>query len=226
MSDELEVALRDLGARIEVPEAPDITAKVRGRIAEKPRRHVLRPVVVGLVALVLAGAVAFAVSPEVRAAVAELFRFAGVEFRQDAPPPIPVTPFLPGERVISLDEAKDTYGAQVPEELANPTEVRVVDNRVVSLLYPGMRLEEFDGDFGVAMAKFAHAEDIERVQVNGHAALWIPRPHEVLYIDRTGNWRRESARMSGRTLIWQQGGKTMRLEGDLTREEALRIASS
>jgi hypothetical protein len=226
MSDELEVALRRLGTQIDVPAPPDITAKVRSRIAQKPKRQVLRPILAGLAAVLLAGTVAFAVSPEVRAAVAEFFRFAGIEFRQDAPPPIPVTPLLPGERAISLDEAKERFQAHVPGDLSNPSEVRVTDDRVVSLLYPAMRLDEFDGDFGPAMAKFTQAQDIERVQVNGTAALWIPRPHEVLYIGRNGEWQRESARMSGRTLIWQLGGKTMRLEGDFTKEEALKIASS
>jgi hypothetical protein len=226
MSDELEVALRELGARIDVPETPDVVAQVRGRIAQKPKRHVLRPILVGLAAILVAGSVAFAVSPEVRAAVAEFFRFAGIEFRQDSPPPIPVTPFMPGERTISLDEAKERYGAQVPGDLRDPSEVRMVEDRVVSLLYPNMRLDEFDGEFGPAMAKFLPSPDIERIQVNGTDALWVPSPHEVLYIDRAGNWAHESARMSGKTLIWQQGSKTMRLEGEFTKEEAIEIASS
>ncbi|MBP2320581.1 hypothetical protein JOF56_000966 [Kibdelosporangium banguiense] len=226
MSDDLEAALRSLGTQIEIPDPPDVAASVRKRIAQKQKRQILRPVLIGLLALLLAGAVAFAVSPDVRAGVARFFGFAGVEFRQDSPPPLPVTPLMPGERVISLDEAKDKFGVRVPTALGAPKEVRVVDGRVVSLIYDDLRLDEFDGEFGPAMGKFAQAEELERVRVNDTDALWIPRPHELFYIDRTGAWKRESARMSGKTLIWQAGPKTMRLEGDLTKQEAIKIASS
>ena len=101
-----------------------------------------------------------------------------------------------------------------------------MSEQVVSLLYPGRRLDQFAGDFVPAMAKFAHAQDIERVSVNGQEGLWIPRPHEVMYIDHNGLWQHESARMSGKTLIWQENGITLRLEGDFTKDEAIRIASS
>lgn len=226
MTDDLEAALRGLGTQIEIPDQPDITASVRKRIAQKPKRQILRPVLVGLLALFLAGAVAFAVSPEVRAGVAEFFGFAGVEFRQDSPPPIQTDPVLPGERIISLDEARTQFRVQVPLALGDPKEVRVADGRVVTLIYDTVRLDEFDGDFGPAMGKFASAQDIERVRVGNTDALWIPRPHEVLYIDRAGNWQHQSARLSGKTLIWQSGDKTMRLEGELTKDEAIKIASS
>lgn len=228
MTEDLEAALRGLGARIEVPDPPDVTASVRRRIALKPKRQILRPVLLGLLALVLAGAVAFAVSPEVRAGVAEFFGFAGVEFRQDAPPPIPTTtpPVLPGERTISLADARTLFQVQVPATLGDPQEVRVTDERVVTLIYDGLRLDEFDGNFGPAMGKFAQATDIERVRINDGEGLWIPRPHDVMYVDRAGEWQHQSARLSGRTLIWQSGGKTMRLEGELTKQEAIRIASN
>jgi hypothetical protein len=226
MTDDLEAALRGLGTQIEIPDQPDITASVRKRIAQKPKRQVLRPVLAGVLALFLAGVVAFAVSPEVRAGVAEFFGFAGVEFRPDSPPPVQSTPVLPGERIISLDDARTQLRVQVPKALGDPKEVRVTDGRVVTLVYDGIRLDEFDGDFGPAMGKFASAQDIERVRIGNAEGLWIPRPHEVLYIDRAGNWQHQSARLSGRTLIWQSGEKTMRLEGELTKEEAIKIASS
>jgi hypothetical protein len=228
MTDDLEAALRSLGTQIDVPDPPDLTASVRKRIAQQqqPKHRVLRPVLIGLLALLLAGAVAFAVSPEVRAGVAEFFGFGGVEFRQDSPPPVQTVPILPGERVISLDEARKQFQVQVPAALGDPKEVRVTDGRVVTLIYDNVRLDEFDGDFGPAMGKFAHAQDIERVRINTAEGLWIPRPHEVLYIDRAGNWQHQSARLSGKTLIWQSGGKTMRLEGKLTKEEAIKIAST
>ncbi|SMD27243.1 hypothetical protein [Kibdelosporangium aridum] len=218
--DQLEAALRQLN--IDVPEPPDVQAEVRARLSE-PRRSVLRPILVAAAAVLLAFGLVFAVSPDVRAAVAEFLRFAGIEFRQDAPPPMPSIPMVPGERTISLAEARQLFDVKLPPALGEPVEVRVSD-RVLSLLYNGKRLDEFEGDFRPAMAKFANEQDIEHLTVDGREVLWIPRPHEVLFINRHGRYQNESARMSGKTLIWQDGAVTLRLEGDFSKEEALRLA--
>jgi hypothetical protein len=219
--DQLEAALRHLD--IDVPEPPDVQAAVRGR-RSNPRRRVLRPILVTAAAVLIAFGVVFAVSPEVRAGVAEFLRFAGIEFSQETPPPVPPIPMVPGENTISLAEARQRFDVKLPPALGEPSEIRATD-RVLSLLYDGKRLDEFDGEFGPAMEKFARAEDIERITVNGVPALWIPRPHEVLYIDRNSSWQHESARLSGKTLIWQDGHVTMRLEGDFSKDEAIRLAS-
>ena len=54
----------------------------------------------------------------------------------------------------------------------------------------------------------------------------MPRPHEVLYVDRAGQWRTGSARLAGATLIWQIEGVTLRLEGRFTKTGALVVARS
>src|SRR5690242_8259982 len=123
--DQLEAALRDLGARIDVPDTPDITASVTARLSAKQRRtSKLRPVRTTVLAVLLAFAVALAVSPEVRAGVSEFLRFAGIEFRSDAPPPTltpsSTTPVLPGERVVTLDEARRQFPVIVPKALGQP----------------------------------------------------------------------------------------------------------
>jgi hypothetical protein len=225
--DQLEAALRDLGARIDVPEPPDVTAAVRARLSAEPRPLIVRrPILAAALAILAAFALAFAVSPEVRAGVEYILKFAGIEFRDDPPPePLP-TPVVPGERTVSLEEARKiaSFEIKVPGKLGTPKEVRVTD-RVVTLVYDNARVDEIDGRFGIAMGKFAHGDDIERLQIDGSEALWIPRPHEVLYVDRDGNWQSESARLSGSTLIWQDGRLTMRLEGTFTRDEAVAIAT-
>ncbi|MCE7008286.1 hypothetical protein LWC34_36550 [Kibdelosporangium philippinense] len=220
--DQLEAALRQLD--IDVPEPPDVQAAVLARLSE-PRRSILRPILVTAAAVLLAFGVAFAVSPEVRAAVTDILRFAGIEFQQDAPPPLPPVPTVPGEKTITLAEARQRFDVKLPSALGQPQEIRATD-RVISLLYKDKRLDQFDGEFGPAMEKFAYAQDIERVTVNGTPGLWIPRPHEILYVDRDGQWQHESARMSGKTLMWQEGGVTLRLEGDFSKEEALRLAAN
>jgi hypothetical protein len=68
-------------------------------------------------------------------------------------------------------------------------------------------------------------DKIERVQVNGATAYWVSAPHEVIYEDPTGRTRTETARLAAKTLIWQVGKVTYRLEGDFTREQAISIAN-
>jgi hypothetical protein len=56
--------------------------------------------------------------------------------------------------------------------------------------------------------------------------VWIPAPHVVEYLDRHGVVHSESAHLARRTLIWQVGSVTLRLEGGFTREQALAVAGS
>ena len=56
--------------------------------------------------------------------------------------------------------------------------------------------------------------------------MWLEEPHVLAFVDRDGNFRESTARLAGKTLIWQQGDVTLRLEGELSMEEALRIARS
>jgi hypothetical protein len=225
VTDRLESALRDLGARLDVPEPPDVTAAVRARLvapAVRPRIGWRR----WAAAVVIAFVTAFAVSPAVRAAVVDLLSFAGISFSQETPPPVGDAP-LPGERTVDLATAQGLaeFEILVPVALGPPEEVRVSE-RVVSLVYQGARLDEFDGRIGQAFEKFVAMSGGSRVRVGAFDGIWIPGPHEVLYVDRSGAWRSETARLSAQTLIWQQGDVTFRLEGDFTVDQALEIAAT
>jgi hypothetical protein len=235
----IEVALRDLGAHLDVPEPPDVTAAVVARLDEPaPRGHsrLLRAAAVVLAVLIALG-VLITVSPPVRAGVLNLLRFAGIEFGSESAPagPLPTTSVpLPGERSVDLATAQrmSRFPVSLPPALGRPERVLVIDGeppRIVSLLYRGgtVRLDEFDGTLDYALyKKFAGAGGVEWATVNGEPAIWVDRPHEVVYIDRNGVHHNESARLSGKTLIWQVGDVTMRLEGDLTVLQALEIANS
>ena len=65
---------------------------------------------------------------------------------------------------------------------------------------------------------------VERVTVNGEPGAWLEEPHVVFFDDLRGRMRQSTGRLAGKTLLWQQGEVTLRLEGDLSKEEALRIA--
>jgi Domain of unknown function (DUF4367) len=68
---------------------------------------------------------------------------------------------------------------------------------------------------------------VEEVQVNGGPALWIEGPrHEFFYRTLDREPMRDTQRLAGNTLLWTRGPLTLRIEGDLSREEAIRIAES
>lgn len=218
IDDQAEAALRDLGRRIHVPEPPDVTAQVLTRINAPRRRNRW---LTALAAAITASAIAFAVSPTVRAGVQQLLEFAGVEFRTEAPRS--VAPPLPSQDV-SLDEAREQmpFEIHLPEELGTPDQVTVHEGRFVSLRYGGLRLDQFDGTISSTVGKLVHQQGVE--QVDGK--IWIPYPHVFFYIGRDGQWHTEEPRLTGQTLLWQRGQVTMRLEGDLTKEKALEISAS
>jgi hypothetical protein len=216
--DDVEAALRDLGQKIQVPRPPDLTASVLTRINAPRRRNRW---LTALVAALTAFAIAFAVSPAVRAGVQNLLEFAGVEFRTE--PPQTVAPPLPSQEV-SLDEARTQmpFEIHLPEELGTPDKITVHEGRFVTLHYKDVRLDQFDGTIQTTIGKLLGGDGVERIGDK----VWIPYPHELFYIDRAGAWHDEEPQGTGKTLIWQRGQVTMRLEGDLTRERALEISES
>jgi hypothetical protein len=245
----VESELRAVGRDLEVPPARDHTVAVRQRL-EGPvvrRRHVpgLRTgarrrrrgwrAVLVVVAALLAVLIA---TPQGRAVINHVFRFGGVELRQ-GPGPVssPVrTPSLPGERQMSLEQARHqvSFPILVPTALGRPAEVVVSGGgRVVSLIYRQtpyglVRIDEFAGHLDqIYFEKLVHFSDVTQVNVNGTAGLWIKGPQELLYVAPDGRPVIASARLTtGNTLIWATRQVALRLEGNLGQAAALAIANS
>jgi hypothetical protein len=262
--DQLERELVELGRRLDVPAPPEVVTTVRQRIASQLEAGGPRPAPSGrrgpgqqrawwrnprllqaAAAVLLVFAALLALSPQVRAAVRDVLRFAGIEIHEESAPVRPTPtghPALPGERIVTLAEAQAQadFAIRVPAELGAPDEVRVADGeppRVVSLIYragPGrpsadssgvaIRIDEFAGSLSPVYEKYG--VEVERVPIDGALGIWVPRPHTLVYVDRSGSFREQAARMSAQTLIWQVGTTTLRMEGDFTKEEAIRIARS
>ncbi|MGH3716715.1 MAG: hypothetical protein ACRDT4_25140 [Micromonosporaceae bacterium] len=234
---DLGAELRALGRELPVGEPPDgLADAVLTRIAELPvpRRSWLRrrwpALVAALLGLLLVGVLA----PPVRATVAEWLGLGGVVVRHDPdPPPASAPPPPTAGTGLTLAEARRLVGFTplLPRDLGTPDGVEVsADRRVLSLTWHRggdgvLRLDQFDGRLDPSFAKSVHG-DIEWVKVGGTSAWWIPRPHEVVVLAPDGTERREQARLAGKTLIWQYGSVTLRLEGDLTRDRAVAIAES
>ena len=68
---------------------------------------------------------------------------------------------------------------------------------------------------------------LEAVTVAGHQGYWISGPlNEFFFTDANGNFRNETVRLAANTLILDYGGTVIRIEGNLTKAQALEIAAS
>ena len=246
----MEAELRELGRGLDVPPAASPIAAVRQRLegpgARVPRvapwgTGILgrwRPAWRAALVVVAVLAVLLAATPQGRAVVTHVLRFAGIELQQEpGPAPSPRSAAaLPGERRMSLAEARHrvSFPILVPAALGRPDEVVVSDGgRVASLVYRRtphgeVRMDEFAGHVNpVFFQKFVYLARVTQVRVNGLKGLWIKGPHELLYITRDGTPAAASARLTtGNTLIWGTRQVALRLEGNLSRTAALAIASS
>jgi hypothetical protein len=246
----VEAELRELGRELDVPPAASPAPAVRQRL-EGPavRRPHLAPRRTGILrrwrpawraALIVVAVLAalLVATPQGRAMVAHVLRFAGIELQQEpGPAPSPRnSAALPGERRMSLAEARQhvSFPILVSAALGRPSEVVVSDGgRVASLIYRRtpyglVRMDEFAGHLDpVFFQKFIHLGDVTQVRVNGRKGLWIKGPHELVYVTRDGTPAFASARLTtGNTLIWGTRQVALRLEGNLTKTEALAIAGS
>ncbi|MDQ6879300.1 MAG: hypothetical protein M3082_16720 [Candidatus Dormibacteraeota bacterium] len=68
---------------------------------------------------------------------------------------------------------------------------------------------------------------LQEVTIAGHHGYWIAgQPHVFFLIDSNGNTRDETLRLATNTLLIDFEGTIVRVEGDLTKAQALEIASS
>ncbi len=231
LTTDLEHALRSLGARLDVPDPPEVTANVLARLDEPARQVWPRRLLTAAVAALVALATAMVVSPAVRAAVFDFLRIGAVEIHENRPAPVTpsLDPPLPGERDVTLAEATEAtdFPLRQPTGLGPPGAVRLIDGgRVVTMAFGAVRVDQFGGGLDPMFGKFTRAEDVHHVTVDGLPAIWVDRPHPVLYTDRDGNLRDESARLAASTLIWEENGVTYRVEGDMPQWRAIEIAES
>ena len=68
---------------------------------------------------------------------------------------------------------------------------------------------------------------IDEVTVDGEPGLFVDGPeHFVMFLDENGLISDERTYLAGTVLLWNRGDLLLRLEGDLTEEEALELAES
>jgi hypothetical protein len=169
------------------------------------------------------------------------------------PSPLPSGPI--GKRLglgnpTTLDQAQSKLGWHilVPASLGPPDEVYLQlppdgpPQGEVTLVYksrPGLKTA---GETGVAVLvteangavdtqmfgkMLGNGTTLEEVTVNGHKGYWIAgQPHVFFFIDADGKFRDETLRLATNTLLIDDNGTVVRIEGNLTKTQALGIAAS
>ncbi len=211
-------------------------------------RHAFAPALATLVLILVVSLVAV---PDVRAAADEFLRLRGIDiFRTAVTPSAPATsaaPLFPGERVTLEEARRRAPFLRVPADprLGAPDHVYIDQTRAgdrVTLVYVSRAGIPASRDAGVSavvvvfrgrvdealFGKVATAGTrIDEVGIDGGRGFWLEgEPHQFFYRDAAGNLWPETLRLAGNTLLWEQGDTTLRLEAQVSRNDALRIATS
>ncbi len=218
---ELDRELRGLAAYVELPAERDLWPAVEARLGTRSRRPRLRIAVAIAVAAAVAVGIAFAVPPA-RSAILRFFGLEGVSIvRVDHLPSVRANPEVYGSRT-TLDGAERVLGfrPRLPN-LGSAPRLYVDPSHQAFLAVYGrpvrLRLEETR--FGVFRKIISATQPVDRVVVGGDPGLWLEGDH--VFSDFFGQ-----PRLAGNALLWLHDGVTYRLEGRLTRQQALRIARS
>ena len=188
------------------------------------------------VALAAALLVLLAVTPA-GAKVREWLGFGAVVIEQQQPAPSTSTAAASGPsgdpaagRELPLDQAmaETSFPVGVPAALGDPDRVTVsADGRLVTMEWPAaaVRLDQIEGALSPYFLK-KFSDEVDYTVVDGQQALWLARPHPILILNPDGSERAESARQSGPSLVWQNAGVTLRLEGVADQQAAVAIAET
>ena len=187
-------------------------------------------VVVALLLVVVGGVMAFA--PGARSAFLELFHIRGATVvRVDELPQVDTRPPDLG-RPVSREEAERRAGFDLVD-LGDPDRI-FVRGDAVSLVYgppakPRLVLTELRGGLWTGFVKKVGASGtrVEAVTVAGAPGLFVSGDqHFVMFLDENGSVADEQTYLAGTVLLWNRGAVLLRLEGDLSRAEAIGLAES
>ena len=225
---ELELRLEELGGELAFPPAPDLVPAVLGRTQRKQFAWGRAAVAVALAVVALAAA--FAV-PQSRGAILRFFHLGGATVvRVDTLPQATERSRAAGLGApVTLREAERRSGHRLalpPGE--RPARAYVLGDSLVTVVLQAygkpLLLSEF-GSFGPGSLQKLVAQEahVEPARVGGAQALWIQGPHAFEYFGRNG-FHQAPVRDGGNVLLWLHGPLTLRLEGPLTKAQALGLA--
>lgn len=229
---ELEQRLHRLGQELEYPPGPDVAPAVLARLDRRPFSW--RPVAVAFAVVAVAVAAAFAV-PQARTTILKWFHLRGVTVERVETLPSAVERSQAGGlgRPLSRDQAERAVGFELalPPLGGNaPTRVYVLDGALATVILHAddrsVLLSEYRAaSFDLLKKSAAGKTVIEFVRVNGEPGLWLEgEPHTLTYFNRRGEFQERTVLIRGNVLIWLHGKLTLRLEGKLSKTQALAIA--
>jgi len=227
--------------------AAAVGARLREGAATPSSRRWRRPLLV-VVAVAAVIALVVAVVPGTRRAVADFLGIGAVRISGAPATGGPYTGLDLGPDV-SLDAARAAVDFPVAVPTApgyeHPDSVHVREVgplQEVSLVYPpgpdrpaspvapvGVLLSEMraDPDYAYLKKLFNTDTQLEFVTVGGAQGVWISGPvHELVVVAPDGSEQPAPVRLAANTLLWAMGDVTYRLEGALSREQAIAVGSS
>lgn len=235
---ELERALLAVGRDLDFPATPDLTGRVRSRLAEGRRPSVFsrRALVVALAVLAVAVGAVLAV-PQARSTIRDWLGIGNVTIRyvEELPPVEQATAGLElGER-MSIEEARERAGfrVRVPtvEGLDAPPKVYYNEqSSQVAFLYgseeePKLLITQADARGAIEKIVNLNVTDRELVVVEpGYAGVWLYGEKHAIFYPSTDH--EEPFRLVGNALVYEVDGVTVRIEAEISKDEALRIARS
>ena len=252
---ELEQSLDLLREAIDWPATPALAGRITARLATPApvRRPWFEPrwaLAAAVVLLAIAALLAYTPSRNAIASWINLHTSITRVNHLPTPSPLPSGPL--GKRLglgepttLAAAQAKVAWRILVPATLGQPDEVYFqldAPSGEVNLVYKSRPGLETSRQTGVAVLitevsgrvdtnyfgkMLGQGTTIEDVTVNGHRGWWISgEPHEVFFADANGNFRSETLRLAANTLLIADSGLVIRIEGDLTKTQALEIAAS
>ena len=230
----LEQQLVTLGHVLDYPPEPDLAPAVLARL-ERQRPFPWRRAVVVALAVVPIGIAAALAVPQARSSILRWFhiRGAAVERVETLPPAVERSQAAGLGRPLSRAEAERELGFRLvlpPLHGGGPRRVYVLDGALATVIVRDhgrpLLLSEFQPATFDLMKKLVGSRTlVEPVQVDGADGLWIEGPpHTLTYFDREGRFREKTVRIRGNVLLWARGALTYRLEGRISKADALRIA--
>ena len=228
---ELEHALVALGRELDLPATPDLTARVRAGMERRSRWR--RALVVGIALAVVGVGIAFAV-PSARSAILRFFHLgAATVERVETLPPAQQRPLVAGfgpARTRAAAEATAGFRIDLPQfEGGEPTRYYALP-RVIATSFRDhgtlVLLVEIRGQQAFLTKKFASGRTlVEPANVAGkYFGLWISGGSHVVRWSTGIRDHSAPTRLAGNVLLWETNNRTYRLEGRLTRDEAIDLA--
>jgi hypothetical protein len=231
---ELEQRLVTLGGELAYPPEPALAPAVLARLEERQRRPFpWRAVAVALAVLAVGIGAAFAV-PQARTAILRWFHLRGATVERVQTLPTAVARSRAGGlgRPLPRDRAEQVVGFRLllpPFEGSAPGRVFVLDRALASVTLRAygqtVLLSEYRSRVGLLKKAVVGTTVVDPVRVDGDRGLWLEgAAHTLTYFDRRGVYHQRTVLIRGNVLLWVHGDITLRLEGKLSKAQALRLA--